>query len=81
MYLADSNPNFAKLAEAYGIASFTFDRSEGLLSGVEQFLATEGPALAEFKVKAAEGVFPMIPAGQSADDVIAFDPEDQEALA
>jgi acetolactate synthase-1/2/3 large subunit len=81
VYLADSNPNFAKLAEAYGIASFTFDRSEGLLSGVEQFLATEGPALAEFKVKAAEGVFPMIPAGQSADDVIAFDPEDQEALA
>jgi len=37
---------------------------------VEATLAHKGPVLAEFRVYNEEGVFPMIPAGGSAEDMI-----------
>ena len=70
VHLEESNPDFAKLAEAFGVRGFTVERREDLKEAVEATLAHEGPVLAEFRVYNEEGVFPMIPAGGSAEDMI-----------
>lgn len=75
VYLADSNPDFAKLAEAYGIDGYNvFDRptAEKL---IPELLAKGKPALVNFVVYEAEKVFPMIPAGAGVADMIIGDQE------
>ena len=76
VFLADSNPDFVKLAEAYGIPAFRVERREEVEDAVERVLGEPGPVLAEFRVKAEEGVFPMIPAGGSTEDMITEPPEE-----
>ncbi|AEB11700.1 biosynthetic-type acetolactate synthase large subunit [Marinithermus hydrothermalis] len=77
VYLADSNPDFAKLAAAYGIPGVRVERREDLAKGVDAVLGTDGPVVAEFRVHHEEGVFPMIPAGGSAEDMIVEDPREE----
>ncbi len=81
VYLADSNPDFARLAEAYGIKGVRVERKEDLMKGVDAVLNADGPVVAEFKVYHEEGVFPMIPAGGSAEDMIVEDPRGEEVGA
>ncbi|TBH21717.1 biosynthetic-type acetolactate synthase large subunit [Thermus thermamylovorans] len=80
VYLADSNPDFAKLAEAYGVQGVKVERKEDLMRGVEAVLAASGPVVAEFKVYQEEGVFPMIPAGGAAEDMIIEHPAEREEV-
>ncbi|WP_038056340.1 biosynthetic-type acetolactate synthase large subunit [Thermus amyloliquefaciens] len=80
VYLADSNPDFARLAEAYGIKGVRVERKEDLMKGVEAVLNADGPVVAEFKVYHEEGVFPMIPAGGAAEDMILEHPEEREEV-
>ncbi|MDM7324762.1 MAG: biosynthetic-type acetolactate synthase large subunit [Thermus sp.] len=80
VYLADSNPDFARLAEAYGIKGVKVERKEDLMKGVEAVLSADGPVVAEFKVYHEEGVFPMIPAGGAAEDMILEHPEEREEV-
>ncbi len=70
VYLADSNPDFAKIAEAYGIEGVVVEDPAELGAAVERVLAAPGPVLAEFRVVPEEAVFPMIPAGGSAEDIL-----------
>jgi acetolactate synthase I/II/III large subunit len=76
VYLADSNPDFAKLAEAYGIKGFTLTEKEQLASTVQAVLAHPGPVVLEARVYHEEGVFPMIPAGGAAEDMIVENPRE-----
>jgi len=76
VYLADSNPDFTKLAEAYGIPAIRVREKGELGAAVERVLAEPGPILAEFQVVPEEGVFPMIPAGGSTEDMITEPPEE-----
>ncbi|GGM91232.1 acetolactate synthase [Thermus composti] len=80
VYLADSNPDFARLAEAYGIRGIKVERKEDLRKGVEAVLNADGPVVAEFKVYHEEGVFPMIPAGGAAEDMIIEHPAEREEV-
>ncbi|WP_038042850.1 biosynthetic-type acetolactate synthase large subunit [Thermus tengchongensis] len=80
VYLADSNPDFARLAEAYGIKGVKVERKEDLMKGVEAVLSADGPVVAEFKVYHEEGVFPMIPAGGAAEDMILEHPAEREEV-
>ncbi len=80
IYLADSNPDFAKLAEAYGIEGHNvFDR-ETAARIVPEALAKKKPVLLNFFVYEAEKVFPMVPAGAGVDEMILGD-QDAEAAA
>jgi len=75
VYLADSNPDFAKLAEAYGIAGYNvFDREEAKRL-VPEVVAKRQPAVINFVVYESEKVFPMIPAGAGVDEMIIGDQE------
>ena len=79
VYLADSNPDFAKLAEAYGIDGYNvFDR-ETAAKLVPEVLARKKPALINFVVYESEKVFPMVPAGAGVDEMIIGDQEADEA--
>lgn len=80
IFLADSNPDFAKLAEAYGIEGHNvFDR-ETAKELVPKVLASGKPALINFFVYEAEKVFPMIPAGAGVDEMIVGDQEPDVSL-
>jgi len=81
IYLADSNPDFAKLAEAYGIEGHNvFDR-ETAARLIPEALAKKKPVLLNFVVYEAEQVWPMIPAGAGVDEMIIGDQEPEPAVA
>lgn len=66
------NPNFVKLADAYGIPAMRIEHKSEIEKGVEFFLKDNGSALIEVMIPAEEKVFPMIPAGKSQQDLIEF---------
>jgi len=75
IYLADSNPDFAKLAEAYGIEGHNvFDR-ETARRLVPEVLSRGGPALINFVVYESEKVYPMVPSGAGVDEMLIGDQE------
>ncbi|TGK87832.1 biosynthetic-type acetolactate synthase large subunit [Leptospira noumeaensis] len=66
------NPNFVKLADAYGIPAMRIEHKSEIDKGVDFFLKDNGSALIEVMIPAEEKVFPMIPAGKSQQDLIEF---------
>lgn len=69
--LGDSNPDFVKVAEAFGLKAWGTDKVEevdGLLD--EALKYKEGPVFLEFKVVKEDMVFPMVPSGASISDMI-----------
>lgn len=77
--LADSNPDFAKLAEAYGIDGYNvFDR-ETAQQLVPEVLAKGKPAVMNFVVYESEKVFPMVPSGAGNDQMLIGDQEHEES--
>ncbi len=65
------NPDFCKLAEAYGIPATRVTERSGIEEAVGASRARrEGPTLIEFVVEKEEIVYPMVPAGADLDDMI-----------
>ncbi|MBO4108307.1 acetolactate synthase large subunit [Streptococcus suis] len=60
----DAEPNFQLLAEAYGIAHYSFDNPETLTEDMKVILEDK-PMLIEVHISKAEHVQPMVPAGKS----------------
>jgi acetolactate synthase-1/2/3 large subunit len=65
-----SSPDFAKVAEAYGMPGLRVDRKEYVDSAIETAANTPGPFLLEFRVRGEENVYPMVPAGQTIREMI-----------
>lgn len=63
------NPDFVKVAEAYGIKSVTLESEEDL-EKIDEILKIDEPILVNCIVKKEENVYPMIPAGKSVEDMI-----------
>ncbi len=60
------NPDFAAVAAAYGIPSFTVTNLKDTTEVLQKMKAyNDGPIFCEFKVEKEENVFPMVPAGES----------------
>jgi acetolactate synthase-1/2/3 large subunit len=64
------NPDFVKLAEAYGVPSRRITKREETTDAMKFAMETDGPVLLEFVVEMEEAVFPMVPAGADLDDMI-----------
>jgi acetolactate synthase-1/2/3 large subunit len=64
------NPDFAKLATAYGIRSFVVDRRADVIPVVQAAEAHEGAVLIDFKVEQEDTVYPMVAAGSALHDMI-----------
>ncbi|MEZ4606325.1 MAG: biosynthetic-type acetolactate synthase large subunit [Deinococcales bacterium] len=80
VYLADSNPDFAKLAEAYGLDGYNIFDRETAAKLIPEVLAKGKPAVMNFVVYESEKVFPMIPSGAGLDEMIVGDQEVDEAI-
>ena len=65
-----ANPDFSKLANAYGMRSLTVDNNEDVRPSIRQAQDHDGPFLIDFKIKTEENVFPMIPSGQSINELL-----------
>jgi acetolactate synthase-1/2/3 large subunit len=63
------NPDFIKVAEAYGVKSVTLESEEDL-EKIDEILKSDEPILVNCIVKKEENVYPMIPAGKSVEDMI-----------
>ncbi len=62
--LGDSNPDFCKLGEAFGMKSFSTTKPQDVDPIFEEaFSINDGPVLIEFKVEKEDMVFPIIPSG------------------
>lgn len=63
-------PDFVKLAEAYGAAGFRAEHPDELHDVLEAGLNHRGVVVMDIVVSKEENVFPMVPAGASARDMI-----------
>jgi acetolactate synthase-1/2/3 large subunit len=65
-----AQPDFAKLADAFGALGMTVTRRDEVADALRTAIAAGRPALIDFRVRQEENVFPMVPSGQSLDDMI-----------
>jgi acetolactate synthase-1/2/3 large subunit len=66
-----TSPDFVKVAEAYGIPAQRVTSPADVEGAIHKALAhKDGPMLVEFVVAPEENVYPMIPAGQTVNDIM-----------
>ena len=58
------NPNFAAMAESFGVKGIRCDRKEDVPKAVDAMLSHDGPVVVDFFVEPNEHVYPMVPAGK-----------------
>jgi acetolactate synthase-1/2/3 large subunit len=64
------NPDFVKLAEAYGAHGFRVTDPKDVRAALEQTIRTEGPVFLDVQIAPEENVFPMVPTGQAINRMI-----------
>ena len=65
-----NNPDFVKLAEAYGMLGIRVTDKAQVAAAIEQATEHQGPVIVDFMVEPEENVYPMIPPGESVSDLI-----------
>ena len=64
------NPDFAKIAEAYGIRNATVTQRSEVVPAVQSARRHEGAMLINFQVEQEDTVYPMVAAGASLHEMI-----------
>jgi acetolactate synthase I/II/III large subunit len=71
VYLSPDLPDFVKWAEAMGCVGIRVESPEEVQPAIDKANSiNDRPVVIEFRVDEGEKVFPMVPAGQSNDDVL-----------
>ncbi len=63
-------PDFAKLADAFGIPAFRARTPDEVDPAIRAAQAVDGPALVWFEIAETQNIFPMMPAGKGLSDLI-----------
>ena len=66
----EAQPDFVKLAEAYGAEGHRITTREELLPMLKTALASPNPAFIDVRVEREENVYPMVPAGAALDEML-----------
>jgi len=66
-------PDFVKLAEAYGAQGFRATRPDEVEEVLRVAFASEGPAFVDLRIKREANVWPMVPAGGSINEMLEED--------
>ncbi|SVA80983.1 uncharacterized protein METZ01_LOCUS133837 [marine metagenome] len=75
------NPDFAKLAEAFGATGIRVEKIEDVRPALERAKEIEdGPVVIDFIVEEEENVFPIVPGGQGLGDLIRNEEEASKGL-
>lgn len=64
------NPDFSKIAEAYGIDCVVVEERKELAPAIERMLADDIPFMLNVHVREESAVFPMVPSGKSINEVM-----------
>ena len=64
------NPDFTKIAEAYGILTFAVTHRDEVAPTVRKAREHDGPVLIDFRVEQEDSVYPMVPAGKALHEMI-----------
>ena len=76
----EGNPDFVKLAAAYGIQGFNIKRPADTGRILQKALDyNEGPCLIHAECCKTDNVFPMIPAGAALEDMLTEPPKEKMA--
>jgi acetolactate synthase-1/2/3 large subunit len=65
-----TGPDFAKVAEAYGVSGLTVTAKSQVVPAIEQALEIDGPALIDFRIVREENVYPMVAPGTAIHEMI-----------
>ena len=68
--VAVTQPDFCKLAEAYGIHTLRVETKAEVLPAIQEARNYDGPILIDFHVDQDENVWPMVPAGAALSETI-----------
>ena len=74
------NPDFVKLAEAYGIPGIRVSDKVQVSGAIKWAMEESGPVVIDFMVEPEENVYPMIPAGESLAEMIE-DPQQEPSFS
>lgn len=66
----EAQPDFVKLAEAYGAEGYRIEKPEDLLTELEKALSTPNPAFIDVRVEREENVYPIVPVGAALDEML-----------
>ncbi|MHC4553639.1 MAG: biosynthetic-type acetolactate synthase large subunit [Planctomycetota bacterium] len=67
------NPDFAKLAEAFGCAGITAKTKDEVPAALEKMLAETRPCVVDFHIDAEENVWPMVASGRGLHEMDGLD--------
>jgi len=67
------NPDFVRLAEAFGVVGITVDKKDQVPAAIEKMLEETRPVVVDFRVDPEENVWPMVPAGKSLHEMDGLD--------
>jgi acetolactate synthase-1/2/3 large subunit len=70
MTLMEAQPDFVKLAEAYGAEGYRIERREDLEPTLSKALKSPRAGIIDVHVDHGENVYPMVPAGASLDEML-----------
>jgi len=70
--MSNGEPDFIKLAEAFGVKGFLINGREDLENSFKTALKFEGPVLINVRVKRGENCYPMVPPGKSNSQMIGY---------
>lgn len=66
----EAQPDFVKLAEAYGAEGYRIEKREDLLPELERALSTPNPAFIDVRVEREENVYPIVPVGAALNEML-----------
>ena len=64
------NPNFVKLADAYGVRGVAVTQRSQVVPAVESAREHNGPMLIDFQVEQEDSVYPMVATGAALHEMI-----------
>ncbi len=70
--MSNGEPDFIKLAAAFGVKGFLINGREDLENDFKAALKFEGPVLINVRVKRGENCYPMVPPGKSNSQMIGY---------
>ena len=66
----DAQPDFVKLAEAYGAAGFRVTEKKDVEKTLREAFKVDKPVIVDIRVEREENVYPMVPAGASLTEML-----------
>ncbi len=66
----DHQPDFVKLAEAFGAIGLRATRPEEVVPVLKEGLTCDQPVIMDFVVEKEESVYPMVPAGANITEML-----------